>query len=260
MTLSYSVDSGTRINNRGLGKPNEDFFFVDRERHVFILLDGITRVHKEYQEIPGRSAACDVGEIFLNTARDYIAAHRNDQAPEALLRNAALLGNAAIVPYRRQKELAQWQYYPGVLGILAVLEGDRLHYAYVGDSISVHIRGSEKTYFGCQEQLETIAKLRTTKAEMYANYCNHPENPLGYGIFNGDESVSPLLEQGVITLQPGDTVIFSSDGLTQYLRHTDAAVLAGATVEEMMDASVIYDQPPYASYADDKAAIKLSFR
>ena len=46
MTLSYFAESGTRINERGLGKPNEDLLLVDRENHIFVLLDGITRVHK----------------------------------------------------------------------------------------------------------------------------------------------------------------------------------------------------------------------
>ena len=73
--MQYQATSGTRINERGLGKPNEDLLLVDRENHIFILLDGITRVHREYADLPGKSAALDVGEIFLQTAYAYMLAH-----------------------------------------------------------------------------------------------------------------------------------------------------------------------------------------
>ena len=137
MSLSYHVDSATRINERGLGKPNEDLLLVDQKNHIFIVLDGITRVHKEYDERPGKSAAFEVGEIFLKTVYDYLLAHFDAPDADSLLRQAALLGNAAILPYRQQKTLEQWQFYPGVLGILAILREDKLHYAYLGDSLGM---------------------------------------------------------------------------------------------------------------------------
>ena len=94
---------------------------------------------------------------------------------------------------------------------------------------------------------------------MYDHYCNHPESPLGYGIFNGDASMAALLDQGVLQIAPGDTVILCTDGLAPYLCNTDVGTLQTLTTEEMLDASVAYDVPPYASYADDKTVIKLSF-
>ena len=259
MTLSYFAESGTRINERGLGKPNEDLLLVDRENHIFVLLDGITRVHKEYTDLPGKSAALDVGEIFLRTAYDYLLANLQEPDADLLLRQAALQGNAAIVPYRQQKPLEQWQFYPGTLGILAILRDNKLHYTYLGDSLGVHIRGNTIALFGRQEQLDTIAQMHATKKEMYGRYCNHPESPLGYGIFNGDASMAALLDQGVLQIAPGDTVILCTDGLAPYLCNTDVGALQTLTTEEMLDASVAYDVPPYASYADDKTIIKLSF-
>lgn len=257
--LNYRATAATRINERGLGKPNEDLIFVDREHHIFILLDGITRVHQEYRERPGKSAAYEVGQIFLDVACDYLLRHVDMEDADQLLRQAALLGNAAIVPYRQQKPLEQWQFYPGALGILAILRGNRLHYAYLGDSLAAHIRGSEKSIFGRQEQLDTIDQMRVTKRERYDKYCNHPESPLGYGIFNGDEAVASLLDQGVRYLAPGDTVILCTDGLGPYLCNTDVEELKAFSAEEMLDASSAYDVPPYATYADDKTLIKLSF-
>lgn len=259
MPLSYHVDSATRINNRGLGKPNEDIVFVDRDHHIFILLDGITRVHAEYRIYPGRSAALEVGEIFLEAAYAYLTAHMEEPDADGLLHQAALAGNAAIVPYRNQRTLEQWQYYPGVLGILAILRGEQLHYAYLGDSLAAHIHGSEKEIFGRQTQLQTIAQMRVSKQDMYEKYCNHPESPLGYGIFNGDETVTSLLDHGVRHLSSGDTVILCSDGLGPYLCETDIQALRTLSPEEMLDASAPFDVPPYAPYADDKAIIKITF-
>ena len=257
--MQYQATSGTRINERGLGKPNEDLLLVDQENHIFILLDGITRVHREYADLPGKSAALDVGEIFLQTAYAYMLAHLEEPDTDLMLRQAVLLGNAAILPYRQQKSLEQWQFYPGALGILSILRENRLHYAYLGDCLAAHVRGSEKSIFGRQEQLQTIAQMRVPKLEMYEKYCNHPESPLGYGIFNGDETVEALLDQGIRHITPGDTVILCSDGLGPYLCNTDVADLRQLSVDEILNASTAYDVPPFANYADDKTIIKLSF-
>ena len=54
-------------------------------------------------------------------------------------------------------------------------------------------------------------------------------------------------------------MILCSDGLGPYLCNTDVADLRQLSVDEILNASTAYDVPPFASYADDKTIIKLSF-
>lgn len=254
--MQILLSSETRINNRGLGKPNEDHILIDQDNQIFFLLDGITRVHQEYTDHPGISAACDICQIFSETAHAYLLAHA-DQSPAQQLREAAITANKALVPYRQQKTRDQWRFYPGALGILAVLRGNTLHYVYNGDCLGVLLRNGEKHYFGRQQQTKKLEEMKITKAQRYDIYCNHPEHPLGYGIFNGDPEMADLLDNGCLTLRSGDTVLLCSDGLSDYVTHTDAAILQEQTPLQMLDDSGIYDFPPYAAYADDKSIIKL---
>ena len=257
--LTYQLFSASRINDRGLEKPNEDYFMVDRERNFFMLLDGITRVHQEYADAPGHSAACDVNQIFSEAAFAYFAENAGSADPNTLLRSAALAGNAALLYYRQQKPQEQWQFFPGTLGILAMLQKNRLYYAYTGDCMCTLLRQDSKLHFCQQGANQALEQLKVSKADRYEIYCNHPEHPLSYGIFNGDENVNQLLEQGSLELQRGDVLFLSTDGLSSYMRFTKADTLRNQTPEEILDASGIYDKPPFAAYADDKTLLKLVF-
>lgn len=257
--LNYCVSAATRINGRGLSKPNEDFFLADKEHHIFILLDGITRVHKEYEDYPGKSAACDVNDIFSNVAYRYILEHMDEQEPDILLKKAATAGNAALVFYRSKHTLAQWQFYPGSLGILAMIRGNRLHFLYNGDCQATLIRWGTKMHFAQQGSAEALELMKVSKKDRYDLYCNHPEHPLGYGIFNGDETAAELFEQSAFDLEPGDLLLLCSDGIARYVRYEKCEKLAALTPEEMIDESCRFDVPPFASYADDKTVIKIQF-
>lgn len=257
--LNYRVCCATRINSRGLGKPNEDYVLADRDNHIFFLLDGITRVHQEYVDSPGKSAACDVNEIFSREAHRYMVTHMAQEKPDELLRSAAIAGNAALVPYRSQRPLREWQFYPGTLGILALIRENRLYFLYTGDCQGTLIRQGGKLHFGQQEQNGALELMKISKSDRYDLYCNHPSHPLSYGIFNGDADAVPLFQQSSLALEPGDTVILCSDGIRSYIRYAKSEVLRSQSPEEMIEASCRFDVPPFAAYADDKAVIKLEF-
>ena len=60
-----------------------------------------------------------------------------------------------------------------------------------------------------------------------------------------------------ISLEQGDRVIISSDGLDKYLMFTHADQLRIQSVDEMILHSACYDEAPYATYADDKSIIVI---
>jgi serine/threonine protein phosphatase PrpC len=257
--LYLNMTSATRQNTRDFSKPNEDFLLTDEENGIFIILDGITRVHAEYDEIPGYSAAAEVNKLFSDVVYGYIKANLTKRDIRKVITDAMILGNQKIAQFRTQKPLDQWQFYPGTLGIVCVLRGRKLHYAYVGDCLGMLLRGSTKIFFGEQQTVKASDLHKPTKAERYDLYCNHPENELSYAIFNGDDTTAAGIESGWLDLYENDRVFLVSDGVAPYIRYENAAAMKDLTAQQILEASTKYDLPPYAKYADDKTAIVLQF-
>lgn len=257
--LNLNITSATRQNTRNFSKPNEDFLLTDEENGIFILLDGITRVHAEYDEIRGYSAAAEVNKIFSAAVYDHIKANLAKRNICKVITDAMILGNQNIARFREQKSLKQWQFYPGTLGIVCVLRGRKLHYAYVGDCMGMLLRGSSKIFFGEQQTVKAADLHNPTKTERYDLYCNHPENELSYAIFNGDDAAAAGIESGWLDLYENDRVFLVSDGVAPYIRFEKASAMIDLTAQQILDASTKYDTLPYAKYADDKATIVLQF-
>jgi len=257
--LAVTASYGTAPHQRALQKPNEDRLLSDPENGVFIVLDGVTRVHEEYIESPYQSAAAEVAELFLEAVYNGLLEGPRGAEPEALLRCAIGAANKKIAAYRAQKAETQWGFFPSATGLIALLRDSTLHYAAAGDCIGMLLRGSSKQLFGCQWQLEAVDTLQVSKQERYSRYCNHPDAPLSYTVFNGDGLVADSVDYSYLDLHRGDTVLLASVGLTIHLKYEDIRKLRSQTPEEMIAASAAYDQPPFGSYADDKTVIKLSF-
>lgn len=257
--LSFKVESATAPHLRsGLEKPNEDRLFCDEEKGIFILLDGVTRVHSEYSERPFESAASDVGDIFIEEAYRFML-YNTASEPESILRGAVAAANAKIKEYREQKTEGEWGFYPSTLGFIGLLRGTVLYYVGVGDCMAALIRRNSKLLLGREWALEALDKKNITKKERYGLYCNHPENELSYTVFNGDASAMSGVECSFIDLHEGDTLIIVSDGIGDYVKYEKCEELIRQSPEQMIALSSKYDAPPYAEYADDKTVMKITF-
>ena len=256
--IKYFVTSDLKANNREFKKPNEDYILYDVENGIYILLDGITRVHSEY--IDGTSAAFEVDKIFADTVYEYLlkrVKNVDKNEIESVLRSAVVEGNSAVAKYRLKKTLEEWCYYPATLGIVALIYDRTLYYVCAGDSLGAILRGSSKLYFGEQQSVKAIDINKFSKDIRYSTYCNHPDNELSYAVFNGDEALADAIEQSFIDLHPGDIVILASDGMERYIKFEKVETLRTISPEKMTELSVVYDKPPYAKYSDDKAIIKI---
>lgn len=257
--ITFTVDSASLAHNRELSKPNEDKLFIDRERGIFIVLDGITRPHAEYESRPMQSAAKDFGEEFLDSVLTYLSIHIDELEPKELLLNAVKTGNDRLDRLREKKSLEEWEFYPGTLGIISLLRDNVLHYVSVGDCLATLIRGNSKILFGREPALEAVDLHNVSKQDRYGIYCNHPENHLSYTIFNGDGVVMNGVEYSFIDLHEGDVLFLGSDGIGCCLKYEKTAILKEKSVGEIFEISKKYDTLPYAEYADDKTLIKLEF-
>ena len=259
MKNALHIEYATKPHGRGLDKPNEDRLLVDKERGIFIVLDGVTRPHGEYEASPFESAALDVGNIFLTEVYAYLCDHISDQNPRKILENAVRIANEKIYEYRQKKSADEWGFFPSTLGIISILRGKTLHYLCVGDCIGVLIRYNSKIIFGRELTVKAVDLCQATKSERYALYCNHPENHLSYTVFNGDDVVMDGVQYSFIDLHEGDILFLASDGIADYLKYEKAVDLVFKSPESIIGDSVRYDAPPFASYADDKTLIKLQF-
>ena len=257
--LNFTAEYFTKPHGREIKKPNEDRVLVDKENGVFILLDGVTRVHEEYENAPHESAAGDLGDIVVDEAYHFIIDNILDSDPERILRGAVLAANVKIREYREKKSQIEWVYHPSTLGIIGLIRDNTLYFVYAGDCLGVLIRRGAKMLIGREWTLEAVDKLAMSKAERYGKYCNHPDNHLSYTVFNGDDEVTVGLEYSFIDLHSGDTLLIGSDGIGDYMKFEKSADLIKQSPEEMINNSAEYDARPYAEYADDKTLIKLNF-
>ena len=259
MKNTLHIEYATKPHGRELAKPNEDRLLVDKERGIFIVLDGVTRPHGEYEAAPFESAAGEVGDIFLNQVYSYICDHLSDPSPKIILEDAVRIANEKINKYRKLKSIDEWSFFPSTLGIISILRGKTLHYLCVGDCIGVLIRYNSKIIFGRELTVKAVDICQATKSERYALYCNHPENHLSYTVFNGDDVVMDGVQYSLIDLHEGDILFLASDGIADYLKYEKAIDLITKSPESIIEGSGRYDAPPFANYADDKTLIKLHF-
>ena len=259
MKNALHIEYATKPHGRELDKPNEDRLLVDKERGIFIVLDGVTRPHDEYEAAPYESAAGEVGDIFLKEVYTYICDHLSEPDPRKILENAVKIANEEIRRYRSKKNAAEWSFFPSTLGIISILRGKTLHYLCVGDCIGLLIRYNSKIIFGRELTVKAVDLCKATKSQRYALYCNHPENHLSYTVFNGDEAVMDGVQYSLIDLREGDLLFLASDGIADYLKYEKAIDLITKSPESIIEDSGRYDAPPFASYADDKTLIKLQF-
>lgn len=247
---SYADD----INNRGFGKPNEDRYICDNENGVFAVFDGVTRPHGEYEN--KGSMAADVAKLLCDSVLSDAKTLGNAESIgecEKMLRSSLLRANEKVREYNRK---CRWEYAPAAVGIAAVLCGDTLCFAYAGDCSGFLVRNGAKIEFS-QQQTAAVKLKKLSKDEMYSMACNNPGWEFGYGLFNGDDALGDMLTVSHLTLEKGDTVYLCSDGLYAFMKYGDSGGMTDAG--EVIRASAPFDMPPFASYADDKAIIVLSF-
>ncbi|MBR3837649.1 MAG: SpoIIE family protein phosphatase [Clostridia bacterium] len=254
----YRAFTATKPHTRDLPKPLEDCVLADPANGFYMVLDGITRIHEEYEKAPFESAACKVNEIVSEAVFRFLSEHGEGEDPIALLRRAVLSANDKIRAFRGSRSLEEWGFYPGTLGIVGLVRNDCFYYVYLGDCVGVLLRDGKVEFFGTQTGVSAVEKLGLTKEERYAHHCNHPESEYCYGIFNGDEAVCETLDEGQIQLKKGDVILLASDGLSEYLKEENPVLLGEQTPEEMIEASASFDQPPYRRYADDKGIVKIT--
>jgi protein phosphatase len=191
---------------RGLRPNNEDRFVVDRERHVFLVADGMGG-----QECGERASGLAV-EIIPRAVGELLAAH---QAPDLAVRRALLQANDAIIAAGRYQSRSRRM---GTTAVLAVHQDDCVYVAGLGDSRAYLVRNGQVEQLTVDHTLaDHLERSGTITAEQARNspWRNVLYKFLGCAEMTEGPDVHPF------TPQAGDRLVLGSDGLTNCISDDD---------------------------------------
>lgn len=257
-----TVDHYTAKNTMYAEKRNEDYHIVDREKGIFLVLDGVSRdasngVYETPHLVP------DVVSTLGNFIYQHIsnALNRSESIDiEQILREAVSRGNAHIADMT-----CHYSFKPGAVGIVSVICHKRFYYAFIGDCTGLVIHAdktvteftenqTEKLHHYIKQYAETQGR-RLSKDEIRNEICNHSDSPLGYGVLDGNPRALDFVKTAAMPLSACDVIVLCTDGIEQYIKAeyvVPKRVLSSA--EEIIEASNAMDEKRQKRH-DDKTLI-----
>ncbi len=204
-------------------KPNEDCFRCDDASGIYIVMDGVTRdrVNGIY---PNPSPAREVTELVTEAL--YAELLRQKEESQLHLRDAMMYANEAAEHYNQDHPEAAADFAAGCVGVVCVIDGNTLRYAYIGDSIGT-ILSNDSLFTFTENQTAEVTKHKKefTAREIRNVICNNKNHPCGYGVLNGLPGAEDFIRTGTIQLTEDACILLSSDGCE--------AVYAMASLEEL---------------------------
>ena len=248
--MRFTMLGDTQRNTHYEDKPNEDLFWFDEARGAALVLDGVTR-DRENGVYPNPSPSRVVTEVFAQTASRVLSAAPEGKTPEERLAAAVKAGNAAVAEANTGFPSA---FLPGTVGVLALVEGSALHYAYVGDSnLLLLSKGTVKVFTEPQTRAVHSCRGKYTANEIRTQICNNAQHPCGYGVWTGQEGAMDFLRMGVVPLEKGDRVLLCTDGIDAFLSATGPEALCAMDSKTILEKAMSFLKPE--GWMDDRSAI-----
>ena len=254
--MRYTVQTAWAKNDTD-NKPFEDWISICGD--VFVVADGVTRPHGEYVTGMAESLASRAAKIASSAIARGVAASPD---PDEGVRAAVADANRAVGEYNR---LTGAEVAASCVFVSGAVRDGRLHFAYLGDSLIVLLRGGVRIRLSEQQTSHlrvygSTQGLKITRRQLLDTITNNISHPLGYGVVDGDGRAMDFLRAASVALQPGDRVILSSDGLDKFLCYEREDRLSALSAQEMIALSEPYDKPPYADRVDDKALVIIDIQ
>lgn len=251
--MRFSIVGDTRRNTHYADKPNEDLFWFEPKLGAAMVLDGVTR-DREDGRYPNPSPARSACEAFAGAASAELSKKSAGAAPSERLLLAVQAGNAAVAHANARFPSA---FLPGTVGVLALVHGNALHYAYVGDCNGLLISGGKVSCFTMPQTAEVHRrKHEFTTYEIRTQICNNAAHPCGYGVWNGQAEAADFLRCGIVPLAAGDRVLLCTDGLEPFLASVPAEELATLSSERLLTCAMAFQKAE--GWMDDRTAVLIT--
>jgi serine/threonine protein phosphatase PrpC len=220
--MNLRVADHAQVSDTGRQRTaNEDSFFASAP--IFAVADGM--------------GGAQAGEVASRIAAEsFEPVERGDSSPEAYLRSIAEGANARINSLAKRDSAHSGM---GTTFTAALVEGDEVSLAHVGDSRAYRFRDGELRLLTSDhslvEELRRQGRLTDEQAE------DHPQRSIITRALGPESSVE--VDTMTYRAQPGDVYLLCSDGLTTMVKEdTLASVLAttpdlSAAAAKLIDAA-----------------------
>lgn len=232
----YKSSSISIKNTKNIDKPNEDYFLCDDEYGIYLLVDGVSR-DKISGIYPNPSPSFDVSKLFVEFVYNFLKKNiKNDVEIIDLLQDAIRKGNKKIKEYNRKRDWVN-NFLPGTVGIIAVLQNDKLFFAYIGDCYGVVLNKTKTVFTNCQTEKIAENKGRFSAYEIRNEICNNKLHPYSYGVLNGDVRAMDFVIYNKIDIQSSDKILLCSDGFADIINDISDEELYKMTINQMVKKS-----------------------
>ena len=250
MTIKLQVSGATKANNF-IGKPNEDAYILDELHHIYIVADGVTRDRLD-GKYPNPSPAKQTSELFVRETHQYLRDNHQRDDVYDLLKNAITKANTLI--HEANKDYTEFP--PSTVAIVAMIRGNKLYFAYIGDSSVYLLNNPLERLTNPQTTLIHAHVHELTLAQIRDEVANNPDHPYAYGVVNGDENALLFVEYHQLDLASGMKVLIASDGFDDYFESSEFVYNNQSVDELITEAEAFGEENPHLR-SDDKTAILL---
>lgn len=251
--IKYKSNSISIINSKNINKPNEDYYFCDDNRGIYLLADGVSR-DKINGRYPNPSPAFDVSKLFVKSIYKFLLENINENVNVLeLMCNAIKKGNKEIDEYNSKKNWID-NFLPGTVGIITIIQSCKLFFAYIGDCYGLVIKNKSYKNIFTQCQTEEIAnhKKEYSAYEIRNEICNNKSHPYSYGVLNGDFRAINFVKYGSIEIQTNDKILLCSDGFSEIIKGISGERLYQMTIDQMAKESKESDDKTMIIIEEDR--------
>ena len=187
---------------------NEDRFFCDAERGLFIVADGMG----------GHAAGEEASRIVVDVLSHALSAGVLNSGELHVLVDSLRQANAEVI--RQSEANFQWRGM-GSTAVIGVVQGATLFLAHVGDSRAYVLRGGRLHQLSQDHSVAaTLARQNQIKQEEVRTHALRNRLTMCLGV---EDHIEP--ETLRVDLEPGDRLLLCSDGLWDMLADEEIAHL-----------------------------------
>lgn len=261
--MNITRKSAIRKNRDPQGKPLEDYIIADDRHGIYIVCDGVTRTVLG-GAYPQDSPAAAAAQLFAETAHASLVRSLPTAEPTVALYQAAVVGNAAIAQYNRER-FAVTDYLEhdlaSTVAIWGVVAAGAFHFAAVGDCLGYLVGMGEATEIAHAQTAalhayyRAIAPAQRAALNARRDFRNNKQSPYGYGVFTGEPSALAFVEVQTIPIVAGQRIVLASDGLLDLFQAIPTSIFEPAPEAMIAAAEALEEERQLRS--DDKAVILL---